>query len=91
MGRSLLERRTVQILDTLGDPEYELTDIQRAGGDAEVRLAETFADYVVIAIENVRLFQTVERQGSELARFPPSATSSSLLGGSATSPRPERS
>jgi class 3 adenylate cyclase len=101
MGRSLLERRTVQILDVLADPEYELTDIQKAGGyrtiiavpllrdgepigtmaigrndvrafdDAEVRLAETFADYVVIAIENVRLFQTVERQRTELARFAP--------------------
>jgi class 3 adenylate cyclase len=60
MGRSLLERRTVQILDVLADPEYELTDIQKAGGlsndvrafdDAEVRLAETFADYVVIGFE----------------------------------------
>jgi class 3 adenylate cyclase len=101
MGRSLLERRTVQILDVLADPEYELADIQKAGGfrtilavpmlrdgepigtmavgrnevrafeDAEVRLAETFADHVVIAIENVRLFQTVERQRSELARFAP--------------------
>jgi class 3 adenylate cyclase/putative methionine-R-sulfoxide reductase with GAF domain len=41
--------------------------------DAEIRLIETFADYVVIAIENVRLFQTVERQRSELARFAPQA------------------
>ena len=30
--------------------------------DAEIGLVETFADFVVIAIENVRLFQTVERQ-----------------------------
>jgi class 3 adenylate cyclase len=28
-----------------------------------------FADEVVVAIENVRLFQTVERQRTELARF----------------------
>ena len=101
IGRSLLERRAVQILDVLEDPEYELEEIRRAGGyrtilgvpmlrdrepigsialgrkeirafdDAEIRLIETFADFVVIAIENVRLFQTVERQRTELARFAP--------------------
>jgi class 3 adenylate cyclase len=41
--------------------------------DAEIRLVETFADHVVIAIENVRLFQTVERQRAELARYAPQA------------------
>ncbi|HEX2646442.1 MAG TPA: GAF domain-containing protein [Candidatus Dormibacteraeota bacterium] len=101
IGRTLIERRVVHILDVLEDPEYELAEIQRAGGyrtllgvpmlregepigsivlgrrnvqpfeDAEIRLIETFADYVVIAIENVRLFQTVERQRTELARFAP--------------------
>jgi class 3 adenylate cyclase len=101
IGRTLLERRVVQILDVLDDPEYTLTDIQKAGGfrtilgvpmlregeligtiavgrrevrafdDAEIRLIETFADHVVIAIENVRLFQTVERQRTELARYAP--------------------
>ena len=101
IGRTLLERRVIQILDVLEDREYALTDIQRAGGyrtllgvpmlregepigsivlgrrevrpfdEAEIRLIETFADYVVIAIENVRLFQTVERQRTELARFAP--------------------
>src|SRR4029453_11057065 len=40
---------------------------------AEITLVETFADYVVIAMENVRLFQTVERQRTELARFAPQA------------------
>jgi class 3 adenylate cyclase len=39
--------------------------------DAEIRLIETFADHVVIAIENLRLFHTVERQRTELARFAP--------------------
>jgi adenylate cyclase len=45
----------------------------RPFSDAEIRLIETFADYVVIAIENVRLYQTVERQKAELARFAPQA------------------
>jgi class 3 adenylate cyclase len=101
LGRALLERRVVQVLDVLADPEYTLTDIQRAGrfrtvvavpllreddligvmgvgrvevrpfSDPEIRLLETFADSVVIAIEQVRLFQTVERQRTELARFAP--------------------
>jgi class 3 adenylate cyclase len=39
--------------------------------DGEIRLIETFASYAVIAIENVRLFQTVERQRTELARYAP--------------------
>jgi len=99
IGRTLLERRVVQILDVEADPEYALDDIRQAGGyrtllgvpmlregepigsivlgrtevrpfdDAEIRLIETFADYVVIAIENVRLFQIVERQRTE--RFAP--------------------
>jgi class 3 adenylate cyclase len=101
IGRTLLERRVVHILDVLDDPEYTLRELQKAGGyrtvlgvpmlreddligaiavarnevrpfsDAEVRLIETFADFVVIAIENVRLFQTVEQQRTELARFAP--------------------
>jgi adenylate cyclase len=101
IGRVLLGESIVQISDVLDDPEYELTDIQRAGGyrsilgvpllrdgaaigaiamgrnevrpftDTEIRLIETFAGHVVIAIENVRLFQTVERQREELARFAP--------------------
>ncbi len=101
IGRALLEKAVVQIPDVLEDPEYELLDVQKAGGyrsvlavpmlrddttigaiamgrnevhpfsDAEIQLIETFADQVAIAIENVRLFQTVERQRLELARFAP--------------------
>jgi class 3 adenylate cyclase len=101
IGRTLLDRRVVQIDDVLADPEYGLKEIQQAGGyrtllgvpmlregvpigtivlgrrdvrpfdEAEIRLIETFADFVVVAIENVRLFQTVERQRTELARFAP--------------------
>jgi class 3 adenylate cyclase len=101
IGRTLLERRVVHIIDVLEDPDYELRELQKAGGfrtalavpmlrdgaavgaiavarnevrpfsDAEVRLLETFADHVVVAVENVRLFQTVERQRTELARFAP--------------------
>jgi adenylate cyclase len=103
LGRTVLEKRIVHIIDVLDDPEYELLDLQKAGGfrtalgvpmlregepigaiavarnevrpfdEAEIRLIETFADYVVIAIENVRLFQTVERQRIELARYAPQA------------------
>ena len=101
IGRSLLERQIIHIPDVLEDPEYGLTDLQRAGGyrsllaapmlrddvpigaiavarnevrpftEAEMRRLETFANQVVVAIENVRLFQTVERQRTELARFAP--------------------
>jgi class 3 adenylate cyclase/transposase-like protein len=46
-------------------------NVVRPFSDAEVRLIETFADFVVIAVENVRLFQTVKRQRTELARFAP--------------------
>jgi class 3 adenylate cyclase len=47
----------------------------RPFSDPEVRLIRTFADEVVVAIENVRLFQTVERQRTELARFAPQVAS----------------
>ena len=39
--------------------------------DAEIGLLQTFADQAAIAIANVRLFETVERQRTELARFAP--------------------
>jgi adenylate cyclase len=37
--------------------------------DHEVRLIETFADQAALAVNNVRLFQTVERQREELSRY----------------------
>jgi class 3 adenylate cyclase len=43
----------------------------RPFSDVEIRLVETFAGYAAVALENVRLFQTVERQRTELARFAP--------------------
>jgi len=103
MGRALLERRPVQIVDVLADPEYRLPDVQRAGGfrtllaapllrdgdpigvfavwrlqvqaftDQEINVLTTFADQAVLAIENVRLFETIERQRAELARYAPQA------------------
>lgn len=101
MGRALLERGPVQILDVLADPEYTLTDVQRIVGfrtilgvpllrdgepigvlsiwrkhveaftTSEITLLTTFADQAVLAIENVRLFETIDRQRTELARFVP--------------------
>jgi class 3 adenylate cyclase len=105
IGRTVLERGVVHIVDILEDPDYSLTDMQSAGGyrtalgvpmlkdgepigaiavgrntvkpfsKAEITLLQTFADQIVVAIENVRLFQTVERQRIELARFAPQVAS----------------
>jgi class 3 adenylate cyclase len=101
MGRALLERRPVQIVDVLADTEYRLNDAQRIMGFRtllaipllrdgepigvlavwrkevrgftvpEVALLSTFADQAVLAIENVRLFETIDRQRTELARYAP--------------------
>ena len=43
----------------------------RAFSEREIGLVSTFADQAALAIENARLFETVERQRTELARFAP--------------------
>jgi class 3 adenylate cyclase len=103
MGRALLERQVIQIVDVLADPEYELAEAQRVVGfrtilgapllrdgepigalsvwrrevrpftSTELTLLATFADQAVLAIENARLFETIERQRTELARYAPQA------------------
>jgi class 3 adenylate cyclase len=47
----------------------------RPFSEREIALVSTFADQAALAIENARLFETVERQRTELARFAPQVAS----------------
>jgi class 3 adenylate cyclase len=103
IGRTLLEKRPVQIVDVLADPEYTAWDIQQAGQyrtllgvpmlrgdemiglfvvsryqvapftDQQISMLSTFADQAVLAIDSLRLLQTIEAQRVELARYAPQA------------------
>ena len=47
----------------------------RAFSEREIALVSTFADQATLAMENARLFETVELQRTELARFAPQVAS----------------
>ena len=103
IGRTLLEKRPVQIVDVLADPEYTAWEIQKAGqyrtllgvpmlrgdemiglfvvsryevepfSEQQISLLSTFADQAVLAIDSLRLIQTIQNQRAELARYAPEA------------------
>ena len=103
IARALRDAQVVQIEDVLADPEFVMSEVQRAGGfrtdlgvpiryddqvigvigaarnevrpfsEQEIGLVEHFADQAAIAIVLARLFATVERQRTELARYAPQA------------------
>ena len=47
----------------------------RAFSEREIALLTTFADQALLAVENARLFETVQQQRTELARFAPQVAS----------------
>jgi len=103
VGRVLMERGPVHIVDIVADAEYRLKEAQEASGfrtvlgvplvrdgapigvlvvwrlqvqpftDPEIALLTTFADQAALAIASVTLFETIDRQRTELARYAPQA------------------
>src|SRR4029079_17768554 len=97
VGRVVLERRPIHILDAQADPDPEMAARSKSGNvrsilgvpllregipigvlllqrsliepftDKQIDLASTFADQAVIAIENVRLFDEVQRRTEDLS------------------------
>jgi adenylate cyclase len=66
--RSLLAVPLIHDEEVLGVISLTHPDV-KTYSDEEIGLVQTFADQAAIAIANVRLFETVERQRGELSRF----------------------
>jgi adenylate cyclase len=103
IGRTLIAKAPVQIVDVLADPDYTAWEIQKAGNyrtllgvpmlrgdewvglmvvirhevgaftDQQMSVLSTFADQAVVAIDSLRLVQTIQAQRAELARYAPQA------------------
>jgi adenylate cyclase len=103
IGRTLIAKAPVQIVDVLADPDYTAWEIQKAGNyrtllgvpmlrgdewvgvfvltrhevkpftDQQISMLSTFADQAVLAIDSLRLVQTIQAQRTELARYAPQA------------------
>ena len=58
----LLEGKVIGVISLVWGESRPLTD-------REIQLVETFADQAALAVNNVRLFQTIERQREELSRY----------------------
>jgi len=58
----LLEDRVIGVISIIWATTHPVSE-------REVQLVETFADQAALAVNNVRLFQTVERQREELSRY----------------------
>src|ERR1035437_6258154 len=98
IGRSIVQGKTVHVVDVLADAEYTRAEAQKKADyrtvlgvpllregnpigvivlirhamqpftDKQIELVATFADQAVIAIENVRLFESVEARTRELSQ-----------------------